>query len=129
MRPVAVKKRRSALSDDDHPLTSEIGLVRDLIRSAVPSATESIKWNSPSFATSEHFATFFLRAKAGFQVVLHLGVKSRPDVRIREEIKDPSGLLEWRGADRAIVTFLDEKDIEAKRDAFSKILKQWVRYL
>lgn len=113
----------------DHPLRDAIDRARQVIREAVPSATESVKWNSPSFATSEHFATFFLRSKAGFQVVLHLGAKPKKGAAVRTQVEDPSGLLEWRDDDRAIVTFKDEADVSAKKDAFARVLRQWVAFV
>ena len=95
----------------------------------MPAATESVKWNSPSFATTEHFATFFLRAKKGFQVVLHLGAKAKPGADLKSHIRDPARLLEWRGTDRAIVTFVDEKDVAAKADDFANIVRQWATFV
>lgn len=112
-----------------HPLRSAIDEARRIIRGAVPAATESVKWNAPSFATSEHFATFFLRAKTGFQVVLHLGAKTRKEGIRPTQILDPTGLLDWRGDDRAIVTFRDDADVVARASAFAAILRQWVTFL
>jgi hypothetical protein len=112
-----------------HPLRAAIDEARKVIRAAVPSATESVKWNAPSFATTEHFATFFLRAKSGFQIVLHLGAKPRANGVQREDVADPTGLLEWRGDDRAILTFRDEADVKARAAAFSAVLRQWVTFV
>jgi hypothetical protein len=61
----------------DHPLKPEILALRQVILGADPSITEGIKWNVPSFRTSEYFATMHLRAKDGIQVILHLGAKTR----------------------------------------------------
>jgi len=60
------------------------------------------------------------------QVVLHLGAKPRPDVAAQARIADPAGLLEWRGPDRATVTFADVDDVAAKRVAFETVLRQWL---
>lgn len=113
----------------DHPRIEEIQALRALIRGADPRITESVKWNAPSFATTEHFATFHLRAKAGVQVVLHLGAKPQPDTPLRAGIADPSGLLDWRGPDRATVTFADAADIAARQDAFMAVLRQWLAFV
>ena len=115
------------LADLKHPRKQEILLVRDIIRGVDPKIGESIKWNAPSFHTTEHFATMQLRAKDRILVVLHRGAKSRPGVTLQAHIPDPAKLLEWRGADRAIVTFLDVADIEAKRAPFVSILRQWMK--
>jgi hypothetical protein len=56
-----------------HPERRLIDAVRGVIAAAAPSAVEQVKWNAPSFAMTEHFATLNLRAKRGIQVVLHLG--------------------------------------------------------
>ena len=113
----------------EHPHVPEIQRLREIILAAGPQVTESVKWNAPSFAAGEHFATFHLRAKQGVQVVLHLGVKPRPDAAARTEIADPGGLLEWRAADRATVTFKDAADIEARAGAFAAIVRQWIRFV
>jgi hypothetical protein len=38
---------------------------------------EGVKWNTPSFRTTEYFATTNLREKAGIGLVLHLGASGR----------------------------------------------------
>ncbi len=76
----------------DHPLKPEIEAVRAIILGADPRITESIKWNAPSFALTEHFATFELRPVETVQVVFHTGAKVRPG-RSGIAIDDPAGLL------------------------------------
>lgn len=112
-----------------HPQRAEIDELRRIIRAVDPRVTESIKWNAPSFATTEHFATFHLRAKHGIQVVLHLGAKARPGTAVRDAIADPAGLLEWRAADRATVSFRDEADVAGKAPAFAALLRQWITFV
>ncbi len=113
----------------DHPLKQEIQAVRAIILGVDPAIAEGVKWNAPSFYTTEHFATFHLRAKRGVQVVLHLGAKPRPDAGLRESVSDPLSLLEWRDADRATVTFLDLQDVEKKREAFAEIIRRWISFV
>ena len=128
-----MRKAKSAQTPDElvaaHPLREAIDHVRRIIRETVPAANESVKWNAPSFATTEHFATFFLRHTATFQVVLHLGARPDKDKPMPTALDDPLGLLEWRGRDRAIVTFRDPKDVAVKAKAFAKILRQWVAFV
>jgi hypothetical protein len=62
----------------DHPLKAEIEALRTLIRSVDPRIQERIKWNAPSFAIHEDFATFKLYPAATVQVVLHTGAKGKP---------------------------------------------------
>lgn len=112
-----------------HPLDDVIQRLRELIGSVDPAVREGIKWNSPSFHTSEHFATFHLRQKQAVQVVLHLGAKSRADVDLRTHITDPGAQLEWRGPDRAIVTFTSVADVDAHGEAFVAVLRQWLAFV
>lgn len=135
-----VKRRRSGasarppdvetfLAELKHPLEREILLLRSIILAADPRITESIKWNAPSFSTTEHFATFHLRAKDAVQVVLHRGAKPRPGLLMRNTIADPAALLDWRSADRATVTFHDLQEVEARRKPFADIVREWVKFV
>lgn len=127
-RPPASQVERF-LAELEHPRKGEILALRAIILGADDRIQESIKWNAPSFHTSEHFATFHLRAREGVQVVLHMGAKTRPDATLRSEIVDDGALLQWRGADRATVSFRDLADIEAKEQPFTSLLRQWVAFL
>jgi hypothetical protein len=129
-------KRSAPAADDveaflaalDHPLKREIVDLRTLILGVDPRIGEGIKWNAPSFRTSEYFATFHLRAKDGVQIILHLGAKKR-DTQTAGAIDDPASLLEWLGKDRASVKFRDTKDVEAKRAAFVNVIRQWIEHV
>jgi Domain of unknown function (DU1801) len=85
------------------------------------SAPENVKWNAPSFRTSEYFATFHLRAKDGVQVILHLGAKTWDTAISGITIADPESLLEWLAKNRASVKFRDLKDIE--------VIRQWLEHV
>jgi hypothetical protein len=130
-------KRRASTPEDvetflaslEHPFKPELLALRQLILGADPSIAEGIKWNAPSFRTSEYFATFQLRAKDGVQVILHLGAKTRDPSAPAVTIADPDSLLEWLGRDRASVKFRDSKDIDARRSAFAKVLRQWIQHV
>ncbi len=113
----------------DHPHKPEILAVRQALLDADPAIAEGIKWNAPSFHTSEYFATFHLRAKEGVQVILHLGAKAREGSIAGGVIDDPSALLEWLGKDRATVKFRDLADITAKRAAFTQLVRQWIKHV
>ena len=130
-------KRRSSGSEDveaflaslDHPFKQEIVLLRQIILHADPRIAEGIKWNAPSFHTSEYFATFHLRARGGVQIILHLGAKRRADSASKVAIDDPESLLEWLGEDRASAKFRDLADVEAKRSAFTSVIREWIAHL
>jgi uncharacterized protein YdhG (YjbR/CyaY superfamily) len=111
-----------------HPAKAEIAAVREAILAVDPAVREEIKWNAPSFATREHFATFHTRAKQGFLLVLHRGAKSRTPAK-RLAIPDPEGLLEWRANDRALVAFRDAMDVARKLPALRALLREWIREL
>ncbi|MGZ8490966.1 MAG: DUF1801 domain-containing protein [Gemmatirosa sp.] len=113
----------------DHPRTPEIQALRRLILGADARIGEGVKWNAPSFRTSEWFATFHLRARDGVQVVLHLGAKVRADADVRARIADPQALLDWRSADRAIATFRDLPDVAARGAAFADVVREWIAHV
>jgi hypothetical protein len=113
------------LASLEHPFKREVLALRQLILGVDARITEGIKWNAPSFRTSEWFATFQLRAKGGVQIILHLGAKKRPELE-KLEIADPASLLEWLGPDRASVKFRDLEYIERTRRDFVELIRQWV---
>lgn len=117
------------LADLEHPQKPAILALRRLLLDAAPGITEHVKWNAPSFRTTEDFATFHLRARDGVQLVLHLGAKPRPDSPVRGAIHDPAGLLTWKSADRAIVSFADHADVTARADALQALVTQWVAFV
>jgi hypothetical protein len=110
----------------DHPHKPEILALRRIIRDADPSIAEGIKWNAPSFRTSEWFATIRLRAKEGVQVILHLGAKKRDDANPRASIADPESMLEWLADDRASITFRDVHEVNARGPAFAALVREWI---
>ena len=112
------------MRESDHPLKAEMEAVRSLILGVSPEITEAIKWNAPSFATSEHFATFNPRAKDGVQIIFHLGAKVKA-VR-KPAIDDPAGFLQWLGKDRASMKLKDMKAIESNWAALEAIVRQWI---
>jgi hypothetical protein len=111
----------------DHPYKSHLLALREIILAADPSIAEGIKWNAPSFRTTEWFATFHLREKKGVRIILHLGAKKREGARVR--IPDPEGLLEWLAADRASIVFQEKREIRARSGAFAAIIREWIRHV
>lgn len=117
------------LSTLDHPHRPAIMAIRQAILATDPAITEEIKWNAPSFRTSEHFATMNLRVKKGVAVILHFGAKKRDISSTGVEIPDPDSLLEWLAKDRAMVTFRDAADVGERKVAFTSLLKEWIRHV
>jgi hypothetical protein len=110
----------------EHPRKREILALRRIILDADPVIAEGIRWNAPSFRTSEWFATFHLRAGDGVRVILHLGAKKREDVNPRAAVADPDGLLEWLADDRASVRFRDVDEVNARGPAFAALVREWI---
>jgi hypothetical protein len=123
----ATKEVQAFFASLRHPSKREFLTLRRIILGADPHITEHIKWKVPSFRTSEFFATLHLRAKDGVQVILHLGAKARG--KSATGVADPASLLEWLAKDRALARFRDMSDIGAKRGAFTKLLRQWIKHL
>jgi len=69
-----------------------------------------------------------LRLKWGTGVSLHFGAKKR-GIKPRDALADPNGLLQWLAADRAMVTFADVADLNAKAFAFANVLREWIRHV
>lgn len=113
-----------------HPLKRVLEALRQLILRASPEIREGIKWNSPSFRTTDYFATINLRARDGQQriwLILHTGAKKKAGAAQGAAIADPAGLLEWLAEDRALVTITDAKDFAAKQAALRTIVREWIR--
>jgi len=117
------------LSSLEHPQKEGIVALRRIILSADPTITEGIKWNVPSFRTTEYFATMHLRAKTGVGVILHFGAKKRDDLPRDGAIADPDKLLKWLANDRAMVMFSDTADIVDRELAFCELIRQWIRHV
>jgi hypothetical protein len=112
-----------------HPAEELIEALRAVIVQAHPSIREGVKWNAPSFRTSEYFATTNLRTKGGVGLVLHFGAKVRSVAANSESIRDPQKLLEWVAKDRATANFADMNDLVSKKKAFQAVLRQWIAFV
>jgi hypothetical protein len=113
----------------DHPLKVDIETVRQIILNVDPGIGESIKWNAPSFRTTDFFATFNLRSRDSVQLIFHTGAKVKATATTGINIADPAGLLKWLARDRCLVTLGVGKDIRAKRAAFEAIVREWIRWV
>ena len=113
----------------DHPLKADLERVRRLVLGVDPGIHEGIKWNAPSFRTTEYFATANLRGGAGVRIILHLGAKARDLPPDGLRIEDPDHLLTWLDAGRAMVEFKGPGEVDANAAALSSILRQWIGYV
>ncbi len=108
----------------EHPHKAAIELLRQIICGADPSIAEGVKWNAPSFRTTEYFATTHLREKDGIGIILHLGAKVRE--RPSFQIDDPQGLIKWLARDRALINFAGVEDVKAHEAAIQGVVRQWI---
>jgi hypothetical protein len=110
----------------DHPFKKEIEAIRASILKPDRTIAEGVKWNAPSFRTSDYFATTNLREKGGIAIILHLGAKVRDLPSGGIVIDDPEKLLKWLGKDRAMIVFESRQDFSVKKAAFERIIRQWI---
>lgn len=114
------------MRDLDHPLKPVVTAVRDAVLRVRKSIGEGIKWNAPSFHHGEHFATFNLRSREHVLLVIHAGARPRPDAAFRQQVPDPTSLVEWLAADRCVVKFTSVSDVRAKVAALQQFLDAWI---
>lgn len=117
------------LKELDHPLKREIAAVRKIILGLDRSIREGIKWNAPSFRTTDYFATINLRSRDSVQLVFHTGAKVKASAKTGLKIADPGGLLKWLAKDRALVTLGSGKELRARRTAFEALVRDWIAKL
>ena len=90
---------------------------------------EGVKWNTPSFRTTEYFATTNLREKAGIGLVLHFSAKVRSLPAGGMALRDPGKLLRWLAKDRAMIVFTDKKDLAMRKDHLAAIVREWTTWI
>lgn len=115
------------IAKSDHPRLAELQALRSLILSVDPGIAEGIKWNAPSFHYRDWFATFHLRSPDRIQMILHTGAKVKVSAAEGVPVEDPEGLLKWLAKDRAMLTFANVYEIEAKRAALIHLFRQWIK--
>lgn len=114
-RPIAVHEFMEKL---EHPLKTEVELLREIIKGANEDVAEDIKWNAPSFSyKGEYLVTFNLRARDRLHLVFHNPMVAK--------VKNP--LLEGDYPDRRMAYFSDEHDIQGKKTALVKALKDLIK--
>ncbi len=108
----------------NHPHKDAIQMIRRIMCGADPAIAEGVKWNAPSFRTTDYFATTHLRTKEGIGIVMHLGAKVREVPAF--QLEDPQGLLKWLAKDRALMNFAGIEDVKAHEAAIQQIVRQWI---
>jgi len=106
------------MRDVDHPFKAEMQAVRGILLGASPKVAERIKWNAPSFYYKEDLAAFNPRAtEYAHLILLFPGGSGLP-------AKSP--LLEGKQKDRREAKFFSLADVESKRPALEKLVRNWV---
>ena len=102
----------------DHPFKTEVEMIREIIKNVNKDITEQIKWNAPSFSyKGESLVTFNLWEKKRIHLVFHNPMISQ--VR--------SSLLEGDYDHRRMAYFSDGNDVQTKKAALEKALKDLIR--
>ncbi len=115
------------LDRQNHPLRTEIELLRKIILESESSLTENIKWNGPNYAVNnEDRITMRIQPPKQIQLIFHRGAKKQeqPATRI---IDDNSGILVWKENDRAVATFKNLAEIEQNRSLLREIVGKWIK--
>jgi hypothetical protein len=123
-RPSPVDAYLAAL---DHPHAAAVATLRKLILSIDARIREDVKWNAPSFALDDHFATFRLHPAPNFQLILHAGATARKPPQ-KFDLPDANGWVKWAAPDRAIVA-LPTSIGAAEQRALKALLKRWIDQL
>ena len=114
------------LDDLHHPFRKEIEKLRSIILSVNNKFTENIKWNGPNYCyNKEDRITMRIQPPKQVQLIFHRGAikKEQPQSTL---INDNSGLLIWRGNDRAVITFNSMADIDSRKADLATIIKKWI---
>jgi hypothetical protein len=110
----------------DHPHKAAIESLRKIIVGAAPGIREGVKWNAPSFRTTEYFATTNLREKDGIGLILHVGSKVKKIPPGGLAVPDPEKMLKWLARDRAMVVFKDGKDLARRKAGLAALVRGWI---
>ncbi len=110
----------------DHPLNPSLLSLRKLILGISPLVREEFKWNSPSFKTTDHFATINVHGKNLLRLILHTGARKKASAQTGLDIPDTTGILKWLAKDRAMVTFESGCELKKKNAALKSILRAWI---
>jgi hypothetical protein len=114
------------LDDLAHPFRNEIEALRSIILSADPRLNEHIKWNGPNYSIDgEDRITMKILPPTKIQLIFHRGAKVREQPKARL-IDDASGLLLWKGNDRAIATFTTLKSVETSKNDLTEVIQDWI---
>lgn len=116
------------LAELDHPHKGVLLALRAAILGVDPRIREEVKWNAPSYALDDHFATFRLHPRATFQLILHTGARSKGPAKPMR-LDDPYGLLTWPSPDRCVVALPTDPNAAEQRADVVRMVKDWIAQL
>lgn len=116
---------RAYLDRTPEPARAALAELCRIIADSDPRIRAEIKWNAPSFAIDDHFATTGVLKTGGIRLVLHTGARRTGPAR-EIVVDDPEKLLDWKDADRAVAVFADADDVGDHEQALRVILSEWV---
>ena len=99
----------------DNPQKPAVQRVREIMLSADPRITESIKWKAPTFEYKGNIASFFPRAKKHVTLMFHQGAR----------IPGKHDILTGDGETSRSAQFHSLDDIEAKADRLRAVVRAW----
>ncbi len=103
----------------EHPLKAEIDAVRTIIKASNSNIKERIKWNAPSYYSTEDIVTFNHRATQHVHLIFH-----HPSI-----IKIKSALLEGDYKDRRMLYLPDMKAIKTHKKELQRIVNESVQLI
>ena len=103
----------------EHPLKAEIDAVRTIIKAGNSNIKERIKWNAPSYYSTEDIVTFNHRATQHVHLIFH-----HPSI-----VKIKSALLEGDYKDRRMLYLPDMKAIKANKKELQRIINESVQFI
>lgn len=103
----------------EHPLKAEIDAVRAIIKTSNSNIKERIKWNAPSYYSTEDIVTFNHRATQHVHLIFH-----HPSI-----INIKSALLKGDYKDRRMLYLPDMKAINAHKKELQRIVNESVQYI
>ncbi|RZJ00721.1 MAG: DUF1801 domain-containing protein [Brevundimonas sp.] len=103
-----------------------IDALRTIVKTGLPHAVETIKWNAPSFAVDgEDRVTLGLGRKGEARLVLHRGAK--PLALIDLTAVDHMAVASWPTPDRGVVTFRDLEAVRAREAELIGLCSRWAK--
>lgn len=107
------------MAELQHPLLQEIEAIRTIIKKSDKRINERVKWNAPSYYTTEDMVTFNPRDTKRVHLVFHH----------KNCVKIKSDLLEGDYKDRRMMYFTSMADVKKKSKELTRIMKELIEMI